>query len=162
MRWAVVTPDFAHRDPIVAAAEAGKHIITEKPLATTLEDAEACRQGGPQGRDHLYGGFPRPLESAPGDHGIRLYRRTRHSAILKRRYDPSEAPRQDRTPGTDYYLPYFLSFFTIYPRKLCVFKGQILQLAKFKSGHLDIVVIGCSRRYRLAMDCSLRGPSPSA
>jgi predicted dehydrogenase len=38
---AVVTPDFAHRDPIVAAAEAGKHIITEKPLATTLEDAEA-------------------------------------------------------------------------------------------------------------------------
>ncbi len=41
MRWAVVTPDFAHRDPIVAAAEAEKHIITEKPLATTLEDAEA-------------------------------------------------------------------------------------------------------------------------
>ena len=38
---AVVTPDFAHRDPIVAAAEAGKHIITEKPLATTREDAEA-------------------------------------------------------------------------------------------------------------------------
>lgn len=38
---AVVTPDFAHRDPIVAAAEGGKHIITEKPLATTLEDAEA-------------------------------------------------------------------------------------------------------------------------
>jgi predicted dehydrogenase len=38
---AVVTPDFAHRDPIVAAAEAGKHVITEKPLATTREDAEA-------------------------------------------------------------------------------------------------------------------------
>jgi predicted dehydrogenase len=38
---AVVTPDFAHRDPIVAAAEAGKHIITEKPLATTVEEAEA-------------------------------------------------------------------------------------------------------------------------
>jgi len=38
---AVVTPDFAHRDPIVAVAEAGKHVITEKPLATTLEDAEA-------------------------------------------------------------------------------------------------------------------------
>lgn len=38
---AVVTPDFAHRDPILAAAEAGKHIITEKPLATTLEDAQS-------------------------------------------------------------------------------------------------------------------------
>jgi predicted dehydrogenase len=38
---AVVTPDFAHRAPIVAAAEAGKHVISEKPLATTREDAEA-------------------------------------------------------------------------------------------------------------------------
>jgi len=38
---AVVTPDFAHRGPIVAAAEAGKHVISEKPLATTREDAEA-------------------------------------------------------------------------------------------------------------------------
>lgn len=35
---AVVTPDFAHADPLVAAAEAGKHIIVEKPLATTHED----------------------------------------------------------------------------------------------------------------------------
>jgi predicted dehydrogenase len=38
---AVVTPDFAHRAPIVEAARAGKHVITEKPLATTAEDAEA-------------------------------------------------------------------------------------------------------------------------
>ena len=38
---AVVTPDFAHREPILAAARAGKHVITEKPLATTAEDAEA-------------------------------------------------------------------------------------------------------------------------
>ena len=37
---AVVTPDFAHGDPLVAAAEAGKHIIVEKPLATTLDDLE--------------------------------------------------------------------------------------------------------------------------
>jgi len=41
---AVVTPDFAHRDPILAAAEAGKHIITEKPLATTVEDAEVIAE----------------------------------------------------------------------------------------------------------------------
>lgn len=37
----IATPDFAHRDPAVAAAEAGKHILLEKPLATTKEDAEA-------------------------------------------------------------------------------------------------------------------------
>jgi predicted dehydrogenase len=41
---AVVTPDFAHREPIVAAAEGGKHIITEKPLATTVEDADAIAE----------------------------------------------------------------------------------------------------------------------
>jgi len=37
---AVATPDFAHREPIVAAARAGKHIIVEKPLATTGQDLE--------------------------------------------------------------------------------------------------------------------------
>jgi predicted dehydrogenase len=47
---AVVTPDFAHREPIVEAARAGKHIIVEKPLATTRQDldqiAEAVTKGG--------------------------------------------------------------------------------------------------------------------
>jgi predicted dehydrogenase len=47
---AVATPDFAHREPIVAAARAGKHIIVEKPLATTCEDldqiAEAVTKAG--------------------------------------------------------------------------------------------------------------------
>ena len=38
---AVATPDFAHRDPVVAAAKAGKHVHSEKPLATSREDAEA-------------------------------------------------------------------------------------------------------------------------
>lgn len=37
----IATPDFAHRAIAVAAAEAGKHILVEKPLATTVEDAEA-------------------------------------------------------------------------------------------------------------------------
>lgn len=47
---AVVTPDFAHCGPIVAAARAGKHVIVEKPLATTEDDvreiAEAVRKAG--------------------------------------------------------------------------------------------------------------------
>ncbi len=37
----IATPDFAHRDIAVAAARAGKHILVEKPLATTVDDAEA-------------------------------------------------------------------------------------------------------------------------
>jgi predicted dehydrogenase len=36
---AVVTPDFAHKQPTVDAANAGKHILVEKPMATTLADA---------------------------------------------------------------------------------------------------------------------------
>jgi predicted dehydrogenase len=36
----VALPHFLHRDAIVDAAEAGKHILTEKPLCTTLEEAK--------------------------------------------------------------------------------------------------------------------------
>ena len=34
----VVTPDHLHADPAVACAEAGKHLLIEKPIATTCED----------------------------------------------------------------------------------------------------------------------------
>jgi predicted dehydrogenase len=37
----VVTPDFLHRQITVAAAEAGKHILLEKPMATDLDDCQA-------------------------------------------------------------------------------------------------------------------------
>ncbi len=39
----VATPDFAHRDPAVAVASAGKSMLLEKPVATTLADAYAIR-----------------------------------------------------------------------------------------------------------------------
>jgi len=35
----IATPDFAHRDLALAAAKAGKHILCEKPLATTAPEA---------------------------------------------------------------------------------------------------------------------------
>src|ERR1019366_5313908 len=37
----VATPDHAHCAVAVACAEAGKHMLIEKPLATTVADAEA-------------------------------------------------------------------------------------------------------------------------
>jgi len=37
----VATPDFAHREICVKLAEAGKHVLVEKPLATTVADGEA-------------------------------------------------------------------------------------------------------------------------
>ena len=40
---AVATPDKRHREPAIACLEAGKHVLCEKPLATTLEDGEAMR-----------------------------------------------------------------------------------------------------------------------
>lgn len=37
------TPDDRHRAPSIAAAQAGKHVICEKPLAMTVRDAAAMR-----------------------------------------------------------------------------------------------------------------------
>jgi len=40
----VATPDFAHREVCEAIVAAGKHLLVEKPLATTVADARAiCR-----------------------------------------------------------------------------------------------------------------------
>ena len=47
---AVVTPDFAHKQPALDAAAAGKHILVEKPMATSAQDAvemyEAAKKHG--------------------------------------------------------------------------------------------------------------------
>ncbi|MEM3419507.1 MAG: Gfo/Idh/MocA family oxidoreductase, partial [Nitrososphaerota archaeon] len=36
----IATPEHLHLDPAIAAAEAGKHMLIEKPLATNVKDAE--------------------------------------------------------------------------------------------------------------------------
>ena len=44
----VCVPNFLHHDVVLAAAKAGKHIVCEKPLATSSADAEemikVCRE----------------------------------------------------------------------------------------------------------------------
>ncbi|TDL93180.1 Gfo/Idh/MocA family oxidoreductase [Vibrio vulnificus] len=40
----IVTPNHTHAEIAIAAAEAGKHIITEKPLALTLEEAKRMHE----------------------------------------------------------------------------------------------------------------------
>jgi 1,5-anhydro-D-fructose reductase (1,5-anhydro-D-mannitol-forming) len=46
----ISTTNELHRDPCIAAARAGKHVLCEKPLALTLHDAvamvEACKAAG--------------------------------------------------------------------------------------------------------------------
>ena len=42
----IATPDFAHTDAAVAAIEAGKHVLIEKPLATTLADCSKIVEAG--------------------------------------------------------------------------------------------------------------------
>jgi len=37
---AIVTPDFAHAKPVIAAAKRNKHILCEKPLATSYKDLD--------------------------------------------------------------------------------------------------------------------------
>jgi predicted dehydrogenase len=37
----IATPDHLHREPAVAVLEAGKHVMVEKPLATTVADGRA-------------------------------------------------------------------------------------------------------------------------
>jgi len=36
----IATPDFAHREPLIACAKAGKSILVEKPLATSIDEAD--------------------------------------------------------------------------------------------------------------------------
>jgi predicted dehydrogenase len=46
----VATPGFLHRDPVIQAAKASKHVFCEKPMALNLDDCDmmiaACREAG--------------------------------------------------------------------------------------------------------------------
>jgi len=54
---AVATPDRFHRAPVVACLEAGKHVLCEKPLATTLQDAQAMKEAAARSGKELMVNF---------------------------------------------------------------------------------------------------------
>lgn len=65
---AIVTPDFLHRDIAVACANAGKHMLIEKPLATAKQDVydmvEAIRHNGVRVMVDLHNRWSPPFNSA--------------------------------------------------------------------------------------------------
>lgn len=50
----ICLPNFLHKDVAVKAFAKGKHVICEKPLATTVEDAEAMVRAAEQAGKKLY------------------------------------------------------------------------------------------------------------
>ena len=64
----IVTPDFLHADIAVACAEAGKHMLIEKPLATTREDVfrimEAVKKNNVRAMVDLHNRFSPPFAEA--------------------------------------------------------------------------------------------------
>lgn len=60
---AIVTPNHMHAPPSIAALEAGFHVICDKPLADTLENAIAIGEAAQRARrllgiTHTYTGYP--------------------------------------------------------------------------------------------------------
>lgn len=53
----VATPDFAHRDATVACLARDVHVMVEKPLATTVEDAEAIVEAAAASAGRVMVGF---------------------------------------------------------------------------------------------------------
>ena len=53
----VATPDEIHTEPCINAARAGKHILVEKPIATTIEDAQAIIDAADEAKVKLMVGF---------------------------------------------------------------------------------------------------------
>ncbi|MEK9658869.1 MAG: Gfo/Idh/MocA family oxidoreductase [Chloroflexota bacterium] len=60
----IASPNFLHRQHTEAAAAAGKHVLVEKPIATTVADAEAMVAASAQAGVHLGVGFH--LRTHPG------------------------------------------------------------------------------------------------
>lgn len=61
----ICTPSGNHLEPALAAVEAGKHLIVEKPLEITLERCDAMIEAAAQKGVHLTGVFQSRFHEAP-------------------------------------------------------------------------------------------------
>ena len=82
---AVCTPAEHHADAVVAALDMGKHVLVEKPLALTLDDADrivaaATAAAARSGRKVMVGLQPAP--SPPGGQGEAHDRRRRSARSI--------------------------------------------------------------------------------
>ena len=53
----IFTPNACHKEAILAAFEAGKHVFAEKPLATTLTDCQTIYKAWRRSGCHFMTGF---------------------------------------------------------------------------------------------------------
>jgi myo-inositol 2-dehydrogenase/D-chiro-inositol 1-dehydrogenase/scyllo-inositol 2-dehydrogenase (NAD+) len=58
----ITTPTFTHKELAVMAAEAGKHILCEKPMALTLDECDQMIQAAARSSVHLQIGFMRRFD----------------------------------------------------------------------------------------------------
>jgi predicted dehydrogenase len=60
----ITTPNHVHAAPTIAALEGGFHVILDKPLCTSMEEAQGDGSGGEKFRKalfcltHTYTGYP--------------------------------------------------------------------------------------------------------
>lgn len=104
----VATPHQMHRDHVVAALEAGKHVLVEKPLAVKLEDGLAMVEAARAANRHLIVGpshsFDAPIALArqiidSGEFGrLRMVQALNYTDFLYRPRRPEEL-RSDQGGG---------------------------------------------------------------
>ncbi len=69
----VCTPNFMHKEPTVAALEAGKHVMVEKPMAMSAAEAQAMVDAAEKSDATLVMGFQYRL--SPGAQMLKRYER---------------------------------------------------------------------------------------
>jgi predicted dehydrogenase len=62
----VVTPEAYHLDPVLAAAREGKHVLLEKPIATSVEDAKQIIEAAANAQVYLMVGHILRFENTYG------------------------------------------------------------------------------------------------